>query len=190
MCLQRQMQMAIILDHLLARPHGGRCASGSSPACDAREQRQIVLVAGLLKRLTAHKASRRLSPSELNASAWASFCNALGGRPVRSQRSRTESKPGRGQLSIFLPMSSEKPPIWRKPRRTCVVRMSPQHSACRGCRSPFARATGFQRAVPVRAVHVDGSHLDAMLLRVAHELRGRVKTHRLAVEQRRRNTSG
>ena len=34
------------------------------------------------------------------------------------------------------------------------------------------------------AIDIDRAHLDAMLLRVAHDLRRRIEAHRLAVEQR------
>ena len=52
MRLQRQMQMAIILDHLLARQHRRQMRVGLHLRHrSAREQRQIVLVAGPLKRL-------------------------------------------------------------------------------------------------------------------------------------------
>lgn len=39
-------------------------------------------------------------------------------------------------------------------------------------------------------VNRDGAHLDAMLLRIAHDLRGRVKAHRLRVEERRAEDVG
>ena len=44
---------------------------------------------------------------------------------------------------------------------------------------------GFQRAVPVRQVDVDLAHFDAVLARVAHQLRGRVEAERLGIEHRR-----
>ena len=53
-----------------------------------------------------------------------------------------------------------------EPQRGCIVRAA------------------FERAVPVAVADADGPHLDAMLARVAHELRRRVEAHRLAVEQR------
>src|SRR5215468_11762693 len=40
-----------------------------------------------------------------------------------------------------------------------------------------------QRAVPVRTIDIDRPHLDAVLLRIAHDLRRRVETHGLAVEE-------
>ncbi len=42
---------------------------------------------------------------------------------------------------------------------------------------------GFERAVPEAAVYIDGAQLDAVLARVAYDLRRRVEPHRLAVEQ-------
>ena len=136
---------------------------------------------------TAHSASRRLKPSERKASACASFSSAAGFSRVRSQRSRTESKPSPRTLSMVLASSSEKPLICRKPRRSaCVVRISSAHARHGGdaARSAGFRARRLQRAIPIRQVHIHRPHLDAMLLRVAHDLRRRVEAHRLAVEQR------
>ena len=48
-------------------------------------------------------------------------------------------------------------------------------------RMPAVRAR-FQRAVPIAEIHVHGANLDAVLTRIAHELRRLIKTHRLAVE--------
>ena len=42
---------------------------------------------------------------------------------------------------------------------------------------------GFERAVPVAGIDVGRPHLDAMFLRVAHELGRRIEAHRLGVEQ-------
>src|SRR5688572_8380860 len=48
------------------------------------------------------------------------------------------------------------------------------------------RATSFQRAVPIGEIDVGFARLDAMLARIAYDLRRRIKAHRLRVEQRRR----
>src|SRR6185312_5492422 len=48
----------------------------------------------------------------------------------------------------------------------------------------FVRAGRLQRAIPPTEIDVDGAHLDAVLARVAHELRRRIESHRLAVEKR------
>ena len=42
-----------------------------------------------------------------------------------------------------------------------------------------------ERDIPLRAVHIDRAHGDAVVLRIAKDLRGRVEAHRLAVEERR-----
>src|SRR5690606_26973850 len=42
----------------------------------------------------------------------------------------------------------------------------------------------FQRAVPSRGIDTDRANLDAILARIAHDLRGGVEAHGLAVEQR------
>ena len=39
-----------------------------------------------------------------------------------------------------------------------------------------------QRAVPSGSVDVDGPHLDAVIARIAHDLRRRVKSHRLRIQ--------
>ena len=52
--------------------------------------------------------------------------------------------------------------------------------------SPAQRERGiFQRAVPIRQVDVDLAHFDAVLARIAHQLRRRVEAERLGVEHRR-----
>ena len=51
---------------------------------------------------------------------------------------------------------------------------------------PAVGAARFQRAVPIGEVDVGGARLDAVLARIAHDLRRRVKAHRLRVQQRRR----
>ncbi len=57
MRLQRQMQVAIVLDHLLAEPHRRQRGIGLDLRhLDARKQRQIVLVAAALQR--AHRPQR------------------------------------------------------------------------------------------------------------------------------------
>ena len=49
---------------------------------------------------------------------------------------------------------------------------------------PLRRArTGLKRRVVVGKIHIDGPHLDAVLARVAYDLRGRVETERLAVQE-------
>src|SRR5499427_5274896 len=48
------------------------------------------------------------------------------------------------------------------------------------------RISHFQRTIPTGVVDVDRSHLDAMLLSISHDLGRCIKTHGLAVEQRRR----
>ena len=59
-------------------------------------------------------------------------------------------------------------------------------SATRRCRRDVARCRirlAFERALPVADAHVDRPHLDAVLARIAHQLRRRVEAHRLGVEQ-------
>ena len=163
-----------------------------APACATRANSgRSSLSPARCSAFTAQSASRRLRPSELKASAWASFSSAFGGRPVRSQRSRTESKPRAADaFDCLAPVLGKAVDLAKT--ETNGVRRSECRRSCdewRGCNGPAA-VPALQRAIPVRMVHVDRPHLDAMLLRVAHELRGRVKTHRLAVEQRRREHVG
>ncbi len=58
-------------------------------------------------------------------------------------------------------------------------------SPCSLCSRSAARGPSSSTAVPIRMIDIDGPHLDAVLAHVAHDLRGRVKTHRLRIEQRR-----
>src|SRR5690606_18419253 len=48
----------------------------------------------------------------------------------------------------------------------------------------------FQRTVPDGMVNVDITYLDAMLLRIAHELGRRIKSHGLGIEDRRAKDIG
>src|ERR1700689_2668474 len=58
--------------------------------------------------------------------------------------------------------------------------------------SPFVRhpyrfrriVCTLQSAIPIAPIHLDRSHFDAMLSCVSHDLCWRIKSHRLAVEQR------
>ena len=52
------------------------------------------------------------------------------------------------------------------------------------------RAAGLQRAIPVGMIDVRLAHLDAMLVRIAHDLGWRVEAHRLRVQQRAAKTLG
>src|SRR5207247_2069843 len=47
------------------------------------------------------------------------------------------------------------------------------------------RGSWFQRAVPFAGIDVGWSHLDAVLARIAHQLRGGIEAHGLGIEQRR-----
>ena len=67
----------------------------------------------------------------------------------------------------------------REPSRPLIWRFG-RHLPAQG-----EREQGLQRTVPVRQVDIDLAHFDAVLARVAHELRRRVEAERLGVEHRR-----
>ena len=77
-----------------------------------------------------------------------------------------------------------------------LMRLRPSRTGRSGAPAERAdrRATGSRAASSVLSqsltVHVDRPHLDAVLARVAHQLRRRVEAHRLAVEQRREEGVG
>ncbi len=48
----------------------------------------------------------------------------------------------------------------------------------------------FERAIPAAARHIDCAHLHAVRARIAHQLRRRIKTHRLTVDERRAKGRG
>src|SRR5688572_7954264 len=48
----------------------------------------------------------------------------------------------------------------------------------------------FQRAIPLALIDVDRPHVDPMIARIPDDLRRRVETHRLAVQQRARKHGG
>ena len=52
-----------------------------------------------------------------------------------------------------------------------------------GCMKPVVVA-GFERAIPLAVVHIDRSNGDIVLFGITDDLRGGVKPHRLAVDQR------
>ena len=157
---------------------------GSSPAArqrgsvtrgagQRREQRQRRrLLAQTLAPPTA--PARRSSPSERKASASASCSSAA----RRERRPRCQSsRDGGGRPVAAASSASARVLLCQAP--------SPggSRAAARGAAAP--RAPRLQRAVPVAVIDVDRAHLDAVLARVAHDLRRRVEAHRLAVEQRR-----
>ena len=195
MRLQRQVQMAIVLDHLLARRHRRQMRRPArAPACATRANSgRSSLSPARRSAFTAHSASRRLRPSELKASACASFSSAFGGSRVRSQRSRTESKPRAAHafdgLAPFLGEAVDLAKAEAQRVRRQNVSAHRRHDADADAPSA-AQDSRLQRAIPVGTIDIDRPHLDAMLLRVAHELRRGVETHRLAVEQRRREHVG
>ncbi len=47
----------------------------------------------------------------------------------------------------------------------------------------FPILASLERAFEIAFLHIDGSYFDTMLSRIAHELRRRIETHRLTVEQ-------
>src|SRR5881394_959519 len=50
---------------------------------------------------------------------------------------------------------------------------------------PEAQCRSFQRAIPFTRIYIRRQHFHAMAASVLHELRRRIKAHRLAVEERR-----
>src|ERR1700677_3267958 len=46
----------------------------------------------------------------------------------------------------------------------------------------FAVGAGLQRAIPIAAINIRGANFDAVLARIARELRRLIKAHRLAVD--------
>ncbi len=192
MRLQRQVQMAIVLDHLLARQHRRQMRRPApAPACDTR----------------ANSGRLSLSPA---------FCKRLH-RPQRVAAAEAERIEGIGVGELFQRLGRQagaQPeiadgveaarragfrfswPILRRSRRSgedrdgraCVVRMSPLIEAWRGCKRPCEAGALSSVQSQFGTIHIDRPHLDAMLLRIAHELRRGVKAHRLAVEQRRERT--
>ena len=76
------------------------------------------------------------------------------------------------------------PPFLALPDQPC------RHGLAQAVDLPEAEAQGdlalalFQRAVPVGQIDVGGQHRDAMLARIAHDLRRGVEAHRLRIEQR------
>ena len=130
-------------------------------------------------------ASRRSSPSERNASAAASRSSAAGLSPVRSQRSRMESKPSPRVSSMRLPSSSENPLICRKPSRSARLECTAAFiSAWRAC----SRCARLRHPPPACNPRCDALMSGARIstpcsARVAHDLRRGVKAHRLRIEQ-------
>ncbi len=69
--------------------------------------------------------------------------------------------------SLSSESNTSKPSIWRKPSRTRVM----------------LAALLLQSVLPEAERHIDLAHLDAVLARIADDLRGRVKSHRLRIQQ-------
>ena len=121
MRLQRQVQMAIVLDHLLARRHRRQMHVGLHLRHRrAREQRQIVLVAGAAQSFHRPQCVTAAQAQRIEGVGMGEFCNALGGRPVRSQRSRTgRSRPRQLRSSCPSPRKSRRS---GESRGDCVTR--------------------------------------------------------------------
>ena len=146
------MQVAVVLDHLLAGSIGGRCDVGLERRHgDVREQRQVVLVAGAAQR--PHRPQRI-------AAVEAERAERVGCRePFQRRGLEAGAQPevadgiearAAALLSMASPSSCEKPLIWRKPSRNAwSERMSPPIAAWRGCRRAARRRRRLERAVPV-----------------------------------------
>ena len=135
MRLQRQVQVAIVLDHVLAEPHRRQRDVGLEfRALHAREQRQVVLVAGAAQR--AHRP-QRLAAVEAERAEGIGLREPLqhGGRKPGAQPEIAHGIKACAARALRSrgASSSEKPLIWRKPSRSAwVARMSSCISAWRG----------------------------------------------------------
>src|SRR5579883_2052416 len=164
---ERQAERAIILDDMLAQPHGrendGRLVSRH--AIERREERQFFPMQPL------HRPERLAS--------------------VQSHRSESI---GVGELFEDVGVELRTMPQlgWRAIEGIAIL----DDPLCRlffhPLRLPEAEAKRmtawcgrFQSAIPLAVVDVDGADLDTMIARIAHDLSRRVEAHGLAVEQRR-----
>src|SRR6187549_3105007 len=112
-------------------------------------------------------------------------------RPVRPRPLRDQLVPGRAVETFDLAQA--------EPKRQASNFVRPERSrralARLLCKTPFdcalrasLRTSGswFKRAIPFAVIDVDAKDLDAMLAGIADDLGGRVESHRLRVQQRRR----
>ena len=148
---------------------------------------------GRLQRAAAARPARRRLGNSSNSGRLATACSSA--RACHKRRAAIELQRrkgvGRGQPRHHRPAqpraaheifpADKRPP---RPRACSIVRACTSDSPRTIAQAQPQRAA-FQRAIPVAGVHVDRAHLDAVLAGVAHQLGRRIKTHRLAVEQRR-----
>ena len=180
MRLERQAQRLVVVDDVLGQRHLGELHDrlvGSLARLGPREQRQRL---GGAQRLTSHSAWRRSRPMERKASAAASFSSVSRSR-ARAHRSCTSRNVVR-----TVPDESRLHEARGDELLDFLFLQAVDLAQAEAQRRAAVGAARFQRAVPVGEVDVGGAHLDAVLARIAHDLRRRIEAHRLRVQQRRR----
>ena len=157
--------------------HGGQRHQrllGEFGRAGRREQRQRDVVGQAAHLPGARRAGR--APSERSASASASRTSAALGRPARRcrlSRRRRRSRAARSTMRSRPVLAEAVDLAEAEPQRERAVRRAPP--AC--CPSALALTSSV-------------AHLDAVLPRIAHDLRRGIEAHRLAVEQRRSEDRG
>ena len=114
-------------------------------------------------------------------------------RPTRACAPPTSGRTGTSRRSAgrrTTPARCSRPrsPTARRPTGTGAAATRSSGTPTRR-RPATARSRTASRASPIRSGIVDGPHLDAMLARIAHDLRRRVEAHRLRIQQRAAKTS-
>ena len=130
---------------------------------------------------TAHAAWWRWPVRLCSAPAAASAARAWPSRRARRARSSLSAKRASARAATMRsPASSARPLTRLRPRRSGWRSEPPSPQRACACRR---RRLAFERALPRAHRDVDRPHLDAVLARIAHQLRRRVEAHRLGVEQ-------
>ena len=191
MRLQRQAERAVVVDDMLAERHRraaaspARCRAGG---CPGRSNSGSCFGGAPARRARAPPRARRAGRGRSSGRHRPRASRSISptSRPERSQRSRTECVAVAAALRRSCSMRfSDRPLICRKPSRTACARLDDAaHLAMAVVDARRLEGRRLQRAVPAGMVDVDRAHLDAMLARVAHELRRRIEAHRLRVEDR------
>ena len=83
------------------------------------------------------------------------------------------------------PARSQTPPCARAATmRSAAASPSDFHQAQSQPQRGLVIRAALQRAIPITAAHTDGPHFNAVIARIAHQLRRRIEPHGLAVDER------
>jgi hypothetical protein len=213
MRLQRQLHRLVVIDHMLGERHLRQVAHAALP-CPARagssamgKQRQGSPAPWPAPSPPTRPACRS-SPSERKAIRSGKFFQSRNGDAEGMKRRQFHHasalcrasflQPGRDGHGTSPATQSHPPPESRGAVREApsVLRTArtanklrerdelPSPSFAGGGASTGGEGPFLQHRIPLRVTHIHRQHLHPMLARIAHDLRRRIETHGLRIQQR------